>query len=47
MKVKRLAMVLSPLLASALLLSLIALLTPATPAQANDEGNPVNQGNLE
>jgi hypothetical protein len=47
MKVKRLAMVLSPLLALALLLSLAALLMPATPAQANDEADPANQGNLE
>jgi hypothetical protein len=39
MKVKRLAMVLSPLLALALMLSLVALLMPVTPALANDEGN--------
>lgn len=39
MKTKRLAKVLSPLLVVALVLSLVAVLMPATPADANDDGN--------
>ena len=47
MKVRKIALVPSLLLAVALLLSLAAVPMPVTPAEANDEGNPVNRGNLE
>jgi len=47
MKVRKMAMVLSPLLTVTLVLSLVAVIMPVTPAQANEEGNRVSRGNLE